>query len=239
MTAENPSDGFRPTSGAIHSLDFHPPERVWGYFSVGSKGAVHPYADSQFGHIFAGGATRNEARKRLIWGLQQLHIRGDIRTPVKFLQLLLQQPAFVNHTLNTEWLDGIIKAKELLPSPRASDVVFCAAAFRAIKALQVSRDRQRQRDRKICCCSCCCCCCCCSCCCWVVAGVGWRLGFYHSSFVFLVDLLSLPFSLSPFLFAAEGRGLLAVYSSQRTCVSAFGGPFAFGRDANSLGWRAL
>ncbi|XP_026193591.1 acetyl-CoA carboxylase [Cyclospora cayetanensis] len=136
VTAENPSDGFRPTSGALHSLDFHPPEKVWGYFSVGTQGAIHPYADSQFGHIFAGGATRNEARKRLIWGLQQLHIKGDIRTPVNFLQVLLQQPAFVNHTLNTEWLDGIIKAKELLPSPKADDVVFAAAAFRAIQALE-------------------------------------------------------------------------------------------------------
>lgn len=137
VTAENPSDGFRPTSGRVHSLSFNPPEKVWGYFCVGTKGALHAYADSQFGHVFAGGSTRNEARKRLIWGLQQLQIKGDIRTPINFLQVLLQQPAFVNHTLNTEWLDGIIKAKQLLPSPKADDVVFASAAFRAIQALEV------------------------------------------------------------------------------------------------------
>ena len=139
ITAENPSEGFRPTSGRVDSLDFSPPEKVWGYFAVGTHGALHGHADSQFGHIFAAGDNRNEARKRLIWGLQQLQIRGDIRTPIEFLKRLLQQPAFVNHTLNTEWLDSIIKAKQLLPAPNKAEVVFASAAFRAIQALEVRR----------------------------------------------------------------------------------------------------
>lgn len=147
VTAENPSDGFRPSSGSIASVDFQPPEGAWGYFAVASGGKIHAYADSQFGHIFAEGKDRDSARKRLIWALQRLRIRGTIRTPLFLLQRLLQHEHFKNHTLNTEWLDGIIKRKELLEGPRDQDVVFAGAVFRALEEMKVGSQSGRLAKR--------------------------------------------------------------------------------------------
>ena len=38
----------------------------WGYFSVWTHAAIHEFADSQFGHLFARGTDREEARKTLV-----------------------------------------------------------------------------------------------------------------------------------------------------------------------------
>jgi biotin carboxylase len=74
--------GFKPTSGRIDRIRFQSSPTCWGYFSVGANGAVHEFADSQFGHLFASGATREDARKALILALKELLVRGEIRTAV-------------------------------------------------------------------------------------------------------------------------------------------------------------
>ena len=65
ITAENPDEGFKPTSGSIERVKFQSTPKVWGYFSVGAHGGIHEFADSQFGHLFANGPTREIARKKL------------------------------------------------------------------------------------------------------------------------------------------------------------------------------
>ena len=38
ITAENPDEGFKPTSGRIERVKFQSTANVWGYFSVGANG---------------------------------------------------------------------------------------------------------------------------------------------------------------------------------------------------------
>lgn len=47
ITAENPDEGFKPTSGTIERIKFQSTSNVWGYFSVGANGGIHEFADSQ------------------------------------------------------------------------------------------------------------------------------------------------------------------------------------------------
>jgi acetyl-CoA carboxylase / biotin carboxylase 1 len=131
ITAENPDEGFKPTSGGIERVHFQSTPTVWGYFSVGANGGVHEFADSQFGHIFASGKTREEARKALVLALKGMVVRGEIRTAVEYLVKLLETPAFKNNTIDTSWLDGLIKARSiaLVSDPHA--IVLGAALFRA------------------------------------------------------------------------------------------------------------
>ena len=51
ITAENPDEGFKPTSGKIDRISFQSNTQVWGYFSVTADGGVHEYAESQFGRL--------------------------------------------------------------------------------------------------------------------------------------------------------------------------------------------
>lgn len=133
ITAENPDEGFKPTSGKINSIRFQSSGDCWGYFSVGLKGGIHEFADSQFGHIFAKGPNREAARKSLRFALMNLDVSGDIRHPVDYLVDLIETQKYKENTIDTMWLDGLIASKAISPSTGVMDVVFYAAVYRAFE----------------------------------------------------------------------------------------------------------
>eukprot|EP01060_Flectonema_neradi_P003439 TRINITY_DN12209_c0_g1_i1.p1 TRINITY_DN12209_c0_g1~~TRINITY_DN12209_c0_g1_i1.p1 ORF type:complete len:2240 (+),score=525.55 TRINITY_DN12209_c0_g1_i1:150-6869(+) len=139
ITAENPDDGFTPTSGAIDELTFRNSKNVFGYFSISSHGGVHEFADSQFGHIFSTASTRAEAIAGMIMALKQLTIRGEIRTTKEYLLKLLDMPQFVESDICTAWLDGLIKSRLRVESPNPFLSVLCAATYKAVERYEANR----------------------------------------------------------------------------------------------------
>jgi hypothetical protein len=111
ITSEDPGEGFKPSGGTIHELNFRSSSNIWGYFSVSSAGNIHSFSDSQFGHIFAYGETRSASRKHMVVALRELSIRGDFRTTVEYMIKLLETPAFEENSITTEWLDQLISNK--------------------------------------------------------------------------------------------------------------------------------
>lgn len=130
ITAENPDEGFKPTSGKIERVKFQSNPNVWGYFSVGANGGIHEFADSQFGHLFASGNTREEARRALVLALKGIDVRGDIRTTVEYLIKLLETKEFKENTIDTSWLDGIIRQKSVTTDIDPQVVALSAAVFK-------------------------------------------------------------------------------------------------------------
>ena len=109
ITAENAEAGFKPTSGGIQEINFRSTPSVWGYFSMDSSGSIHEFADSQFGHLFANGADREQARKNMVLALKELSIRGEIATTVDYISNLMELNDFIKNNIDTSWLDGLIK----------------------------------------------------------------------------------------------------------------------------------
>ncbi|KAJ9106305.1 hypothetical protein QFC21_001450 [Naganishia friedmannii] len=138
ITGENPDAGFKPSSGNLTELNFRSNSNVWGYFSVSSAGGLHEYADSQFGHIFAYGQERGEARKSMVVALKELSIRGEFRTTVEYLIKLLEKPEFENNTLTTQWLDGLIAEGMTSERPDSTLAVICGAVVKAHVAYDTS-----------------------------------------------------------------------------------------------------
>ncbi|WWD21283.1 hypothetical protein CI109_105767 [Kwoniella shandongensis] len=138
ITGENPDAGFKPSSGNLTELNFRSNSNVWGYFSVSSAGGLHEYADSQFGHIFAYGMERSEARKSMVVALKELSIRGEFRTTVEYLIKLLEKPEFENNTLTTQWLDGLIAEGMTSERPDSTLAVVCGAVVKAYIAVEAS-----------------------------------------------------------------------------------------------------
>lgn len=110
ITAENAEAGFKPTSGGIQELNFRSTPSVWGYFSMDSSGSIHEFADSQFGHLFASGLDREQARRNMVLALKELSIRGDISTTIDYISKLIELDDFIANRITTAWLDGLIKA---------------------------------------------------------------------------------------------------------------------------------
>eukprot|EP01062_Namystynia_karyoxenos_P024981 TRINITY_DN19789_c0_g2_i1.p1 TRINITY_DN19789_c0_g2~~TRINITY_DN19789_c0_g2_i1.p1 ORF type:complete len:2257 (+),score=954.46 TRINITY_DN19789_c0_g2_i1:116-6886(+) len=139
ITAENPEDGFTPTTGAIDELTFRNSKQTWGYFSVSSHGGVHEYADSQFGHIFSTAGTRDDAIAGMVLALKQLTIRGEIRSNKEYLLKLLDMPAFKESDISTTWLDGLIRSRMKVEAPNPFLSVLCAATYKAVERFEANR----------------------------------------------------------------------------------------------------
>jgi len=148
ITAENPDEGFKPTSGSIERIKFQSTSDVWGYFSVGANGGIHEFADSQFGHLFAKGETREQARKSLILALKEVEVRGEIRTTVEYLIQLLETDEFKENTIDTSWLDGIIREKSVYVEQPPHLVVVSAAIFRAYEHVKNESEEVNESFRK-------------------------------------------------------------------------------------------
>ena len=148
ITAENPDEGFKPTSGTIERIKFQSTSNVWGYFSVGANGGIHEFADSQFGHLFAKGATREQARKALILALKEIEVRGEIRTTVEYLVQLLETKEFIENTIDTSWLDGIIREKSVKIESPPHLVVTSAAIFKAFQHVNDATEAVMESFRK-------------------------------------------------------------------------------------------
>ena len=133
ITAENPDAGFKSSSGSLQELKFRSNTNVWGYFSVGSAGGLHEFADSQFGHIFVYGEDRSESRKNIVVALKELKlgIRGDFRTSVEYLIKLLELEAFEENTITTGWLDSLISNKLTAERPDSTLAVLTGAVTKA------------------------------------------------------------------------------------------------------------
>ena len=131
ITSEDPGEGFKPSGGTMHDLNFRSSSNVWGYFSVSSASSIHSFSDSQFGHIFAYGENRAASRKHMVVALKELSIRGDFRTTVEYLIKLLETPAFENNTITTSWLDELISTKLTAERPDPMIAVICGAIAKA------------------------------------------------------------------------------------------------------------
>ncbi|GJN67713.1 acetyl-coenzyme-A carboxylase [Purpureocillium lilacinum] len=131
ITSEDPGEGFKPSNGVMHELNFRSSSNVWGYFSVGTQGGIHSFSDSQFGHIFAYGENRQASRKHMVVALKELSIRGDFRTTVEYLIKLLETEAFEDNTISTGWLDELISKRLTAERPDTMLAVVCGAVTKA------------------------------------------------------------------------------------------------------------
>ncbi|KAL5009691.1 hypothetical protein ScPMuIL_011996 [Solemya velum] len=127
ITSENPDEGFKPSSGTVSELNFRSSKNVWGYFSVAASGGLHEFADSQFGHCFSWGETREDARENLVIALKELSIRGDFRTTVEYLIKLLETDEYQNNRITTSWLDRLISEKVRAVKTDTMLCVICGA----------------------------------------------------------------------------------------------------------------
>ncbi|CAI4218074.1 unnamed protein product [Parascedosporium putredinis] len=131
ITSEDPGEGFKPSNGVMHDLNFRSSSNVWGYFSVSPQSKIHSFSDSQFGHIFAYGENRQASRKHMVIALKELSIRGDFRTTVEYLIKLLETEAFEENTITTGWLDELISKKLTAERPDRMLAIVCGAVTKA------------------------------------------------------------------------------------------------------------
>jgi acetyl-CoA carboxylase biotin carboxylase subunit len=107
INAEDPDHGFRPSPGAITS--FHAPGgpgiRVDTHIYAGY--VVPPYYDSLLAKLIVSGKTREEARIRAYYALEEFVIEG-VHTTIPFLRKVLVHEDFVSGDFNTGFVEQFL-----------------------------------------------------------------------------------------------------------------------------------
>ncbi|MBS1702180.1 MAG: ATP-grasp domain-containing protein [Armatimonadetes bacterium] len=103
IVAEDPSQGFLPSIGKI--VGWAEPRSPGIRFDTGfGRGSeVSRFYDSMIAKVIAHGATREEARRRLIAALNDFHVLG-VKTNVAYLIDVLQSQGFTEGEIDTGYL---------------------------------------------------------------------------------------------------------------------------------------
>ena len=129
LCAEDPQQGFMPQSGTLAAWRPSPALRVEHALRDGA--AVPPFYDSMIAKLVAHGRTREEARRRLVAGLQDTVALG-LATNQRFLQRALSHPVFAGGSATTAFIAE--HAEALLASDPAMER---SAAWLAALLLQL------------------------------------------------------------------------------------------------------
>ncbi len=110
INAEDPEHGFRPSPGVIST--FHPPGgigvRVDSHAYSGYL--VPPFYDSMVAKLIVYGRTREEARVRALYALEEFTLEG-IHSTIDFHRQILQHPDFVSGEIDTGFVERFLSGE--------------------------------------------------------------------------------------------------------------------------------
>jgi len=112
INAESPAAGFAPAPGRIERYiepggpGIRIDSAAYAGWNIGSD------YDSLIGKLIAWGSDRDEARRRMLRALGEYQIDG-VPTTVPFFALLLEDPAFVEATYSTAFVEDFTRRRQL------------------------------------------------------------------------------------------------------------------------------
>ncbi|CAN7276376.1 acetyl-CoA carboxylase biotin carboxylase subunit [Variovorax sp. LjRoot130] len=137
LCAEDVAQGFMPQSGTMALWQMPPQLRVEDALRSGAE--IPPFYDSMIAKLIAHGRTREEARRKLMAGLEDAVALG-VTTNQLFLQRCLAHPVFAAGGASTAFIDQ--QQEELLASDSATQDR--AAALAAVLLCDVAGERPSQ-----------------------------------------------------------------------------------------------
>ncbi|MFK7958778.1 MAG: biotin carboxylase N-terminal domain-containing protein [Lysobacterales bacterium] len=133
LYAEDPQQGFLPSSGSLSWLAFPPFARVDS--GVEQDDTVSVHYDPMVAKLICHAPTRREALAQMSQALAHTRIAG-LKTNLAFLARLIKQPAFANGVMHTALLD------EELPEPASEPLVQQHLAIAALALDQAQGERK-------------------------------------------------------------------------------------------------
>ncbi len=117
--AEDPWNNFLPSTGTITHLRPSQGVGIREDRGVDQGGEISVYYDPMISKLIAHGATREEARKKLLRALQEYEILG-VQTNIAFNRFVLNHPAFITGKFDTNFVSDHFKV-DLLERPDGSE----------------------------------------------------------------------------------------------------------------------
>lgn len=130
LYAEDPARGFLPQTGRVLHFQPLPLAGVRVDHGLLEEQAISPFYDPLLGKIIAYGATREEARRKLLRAVQGCVLLG-VQTNQRLLACVLKHQMFVEGQVNTGFIDQHLRndASRLPQIAEASQLALAAALF--------------------------------------------------------------------------------------------------------------
>ena len=116
LYAEDPENGFLPSTGKLHALDLKADEGIRIDTGVSEGDTVSPFYDPMIAKVIAHAATRNEALDRLSDTLKRSEVVGP-RTNTAFLRALCDSAGFRDNQFDTGFIDRNLAELGAVPQP--------------------------------------------------------------------------------------------------------------------------
>jgi len=126
--AEDPSQGFLPSTGKIHRLREPEGPGIRHDSGIYEKYEVPVYYDPLLSKLVVYGGSREEVLRRARRAFSEFVIAG-IRSNLPFHQWLLRQPAFENGDFDTHFIDRHFRPENLHRDPELPLVALAAATL--------------------------------------------------------------------------------------------------------------
>jgi acetyl-CoA/propionyl-CoA/long-chain acyl-CoA carboxylase, biotin carboxylase, biotin carboxyl carrier protein len=140
INAEDPSNGFLPSPGRITSYREPSGPGVRMDSGVGEGSEVLPLYDPMIAKLIVHGRDREQARRRMLRALGELHV-GGVTTLVGFHRALLSHPCFVEGAT----CHGVVESEQL--AERAKDMSESALSTHLTTSVSSASDGARLRER--------------------------------------------------------------------------------------------
>ena len=130
LNAEDPENNFLPSLGTVRNLRWPggPGVRIDSGVYRGME--VTPYYDSMLAKLIAYGRDREQARRRMLRVLQELHV-GGVKTSASIALQLLQSEAFIEGDYDTGYLERFMQERGEAPRREVADDLERVAAVAA------------------------------------------------------------------------------------------------------------
>ena len=129
LYAEDPENGFLPSTGKLWALRFPNDEELRIDTGVVEGDEVTPYYDPMIAKLITHGATRDDALDRMSEALSETLVAGP-RTNAAFLKALCNAPGFRDGSFDTGFIDEHLEA--LGAAPQDLDPVAVSAGVLAL-----------------------------------------------------------------------------------------------------------
>jgi acetyl/propionyl-CoA carboxylase alpha subunit len=139
LCAEDPANGYRPSSGTFHVVEFPAIEGVRIDSGIESGSVVSPYYDSMVAKVIAHGPTRRIAARRIVQALQRATIVGPVTNREQLIHLATNLEA-LDDVVDTTYLDRTAMTDPVPPGPETIAVAAVAVIERQIAERQVLVD---------------------------------------------------------------------------------------------------
>jgi acetyl-CoA carboxylase biotin carboxylase subunit len=118
--AEDPDQGFMPCPGRITALRVPAGPGIRDDSGVAVGFTVPIYYDSLLSKLIAWGATREEARQRMLRAIDEYRV-GGVRTTLPFFHWMLRHDAFIAGAIDTTFLDEELRRRRGAPFVESDD----------------------------------------------------------------------------------------------------------------------